>query len=298
MKWSKLFLVAVALMAVAPFTSCGDDDDHASIPTRPSGENEADSIAIAQIAWQEREIRDGVVSRTAQVQKLFDYPQTISMLEIDLNKADVSFVVSYEVSLSKTTSDRAIAANALAAINGTFFNTSTGVSRHFLKCNGTVVATTETNEFSTRATGAFCATGDRVEIKTWSSSEEASLGGDYQQVVVSGPLMMDNGHDVAMWANSFTTDTHPRTCVATTDDNRVLFIVFDGRLDGAKGVNLYDLRTFARQMGATDALNLDGGGSSTLYIQSYGVINHPCDNGKYDHEGERAVPSVLMVKTN
>jgi exopolysaccharide biosynthesis protein len=51
-------------------------------------------------------------------------------------------------------------------------------------------------------------------------------------------------------------------------------------------------------MGATDALNLDGGGSSTLYIQGYGVINYPCDNGIYDHEGERAVPSVLLVKKN
>ena len=175
MKWSKWFLSAIAVAAVVAFSSCGDDDGHASVPARPSGENEADSIAIAQISWQKREIRDGVVSKTAQVQKLFDYPQTISMLEIDLNKADVSFVVSYEVSLSKTTSDRAIAANALAAINGTFFNTSTGVSRHFLKCNGTVVATTETNEFSTRATGAFCATGDRVEIITSPSAQPSAL---------------------------------------------------------------------------------------------------------------------------
>ena len=110
--------------------------------------------------------------------------------------------------------------------------------------------------------------------------------------------MLDDGRDVAMWSNTFTTDTHPRTCVATTDDNKVLLIVFDGRLDGAKGVNLYDLRTFARQMGATAALNLDGGGSSTLYIQGYGVINYTCDKGIYDHEGERAVPSVLLVKKN
>ena len=88
------------------------------------------------------------------------------MLEIDLNKADVSFLVSYEAgSLKKTTSERALAANALAAVNGTYFNTSTGISRHFLKCNGTVMAATQTNEFSTRATGAFCATGDVVEIK-------------------------------------------------------------------------------------------------------------------------------------
>ena len=298
MKSGRTFVYMIAAAVVVAFSACSKDDNHTSVPSRPSGVNEADSIAIAQIQWQEREIRDGVVSRTAQVQKLFDYPQTISMLEIDLDKADVSFLVSYEISLAKTTSDRAMAANALAAINGTFFNTSTGVSRHFLKCNGSVVATTQTNEFSTRATGAFCAKGERVEIKKWSSSEEAAQGGDYQQVVVSGPLMMDDGRDVAMWANTFTTDTHPRTCVATTDDNRVLFIVFDGRLDEAKGVNLYDLRFFARQMGATDALNLDGGGSSTLYVQAYGVINHPCDNGKYDHDGERAVPSVLMVKKN
>ena len=246
--------------------SCGKDDGSSSVPQRPSGGNQADSIAIAGIQWQEREIQTGIISKTAQVPLLFDYPQTISMLEIDLNKADVSFLVSYEAgSLKKTTSDRALAANALAAVNGTYFNTSTGISRHFLKCNGTVMAATQTNEFSTRA---------------------------------SGPLMLDDGRDVAMWSNTFTTDTHPRTCVATTDDNKVLLIVFDGRLDGAKGVNLYDLRTFARQMGATDALNLDGGGSSTLYIQGYGVINYPCDNGIYDHEGERAVPSVLLVKKN
>lgn len=75
--------------------------------------------------------------------------------------------MSYEAgSLKKTTSDRALAANALAAVNGTYFNTSTGISRHFLKCNGTVMAATQTNEFSTRATGAFCATGDVVEIKS------------------------------------------------------------------------------------------------------------------------------------
>lgn len=290
---------------IAGMSSCGKDDGSSSVPQRPSGGNQADSIAIAGIQWQEREIQTGIISKTAQVPLLFDYPQTISMLEIDLNKADVSFLVSYEAgSLKKTTSDRALAANALAAVNGTYFNTSTGISRHFLKCNGTVMAATQTNEFSTRATGvfcatgAFCATGDVVEIKKWSSTEEATQGGNYQQVVVSGPLMLDDGRDVAMWSNTFTTDTHPRTCVATTDDNKVLLIVFDGRLDGAKGVNLYDLRTFARQMGATDALNLDGGGSSTLYIQGYGVINYPCDNGIYDHEGERAVPSVLLVKKN
>ena len=119
---------------IAGMSSCGKDDGSSSVPQRPSGGNQADSIAIAGIQWQEREIQTGIISKTAQVPLLFDYPQTISMLEIDLNKADVSFLVSYEAgSLKKTTSDRALAANALAAVNGTYFNTSTGISRHFLK---------------------------------------------------------------------------------------------------------------------------------------------------------------------
>ena len=49
------------------------------------------------------------------------------MLEIDLNKADVSFLVSYEAgSLKRRLAIQALAANALAAVNGTYFNTSTG----------------------------------------------------------------------------------------------------------------------------------------------------------------------------
>ena len=103
---------------IAGMSSCGKDDGSSSVPQRPSGGNQADSIAIAGIQWQEREIQTGIISKTAQVPLLFDYPQTISMLEIDLNKADVSFLVSYEAgSLKKTTSDRALAANALAAVN-------------------------------------------------------------------------------------------------------------------------------------------------------------------------------------
>ena len=46
-----------------------------------------------------------------------------------------------------------------------------------------------------------------------------------------------------------------------------------------------------------DAMNLDGGGSSALWSRKYGVVSHPCDNRKYDHEGERKVSSTIVVKT-
>ena len=58
--------------------------------------------------------------------------------------------------------------------------------------------------------------------------------------------------------------------------------------------------------GCRNAVNLDGGGSSTLWLspasgdsvpknQIGGVINHPSDNGKFDHKGERRVANSIIV---
>lgn len=53
-----------------------------------------------------------------------------------------------------------------------------------------------------------------------------------------------------------------------------------------------------KQIGAEDALNLDGGGSSTLYMKGIGengVVNMPSDNKMFDHEGERKLSSIIYV---
>lgn len=41
--------------------------------------------------------------------------------------------------------------------------------------------------------------------------------------------------------------------------------------------------------------NLDGGGSSALWTSTTGVISHPRDNRRFDHEGERTVPNLIAV---
>ena len=50
-----------------------------------------------------------------------------------------------------------------------------------------------------------------------------------------------------------------------------------------------------RYVGLTEAINLDGGGSTTLWTEKTGVINHPYDNKKFDHVGERTVPNLIVV---
>ncbi len=44
------------------------------------------------------------------------------------------------------------------------------------------------------------------------------------------------------------------------------------------------------------ALNMDGGGSSTMYIKDKGILNYPSDNRKFDHEGERRVYDIFFIR--
>jgi exopolysaccharide biosynthesis protein len=67
-------------------------------------------------------------------------------------------------------------------------------------------------------------------------------------------------------------------------------------------MNLIELQQVMRWLGCVSALNLDGGGSSTMYIKGEpenGVVNYPSDNKKFDHAGEREVANtVLLVPAN
>ncbi|MBP3533181.1 MAG: phosphodiester glycosidase family protein, partial [Alistipes sp.] len=61
------------------------------------------------------------------------------------------------------------------------------------------------------------------------------------------------------------------------------------------GMTIGELAKVCRWLGLTDAINLDGGGSCTLWCREAGILNHPYDNKRYDHDGERAVSSCIVV---
>ena len=72
--------------------------------------------------------------------------------------------------------------------------------------------------------------------------------------------------------------------------------VIDGRFKGqGDGATIAETAYIARQLGLTEALNLDGGGSSTLWCEEAGVVNRPSDNRRFDHEGERRVTNCIAV---
>ena len=66
-------------------------------------------------------------------------------------------------------------------------------------------------------------------------------------------------------------------------------VTVDGRSEESGGIGLEDLAKILLELGATDAMNLDGGGSSTMFLDGK-VVNNPSDK-----EGERRVGDAIPV---
>jgi exopolysaccharide biosynthesis protein len=108
------------------------------------------------------------------------------------------------------------------------------------------------------------------------------------------PQLIKNGKIEITWqqektSKSFVETHHPRTAVAKLRDGKFLMVTVDGRSEESGGISLPDLAAFLLEMGATDAMNLDGGGSTTMFLQGK-VVNKPSDK-----EGERAVGDAILV---
>lgn len=262
------------------------------LPVITFGQGVPDTLTIPGIEWVCLRISNGITLKSART-NIFSSNQAIYVTDIDTSVSDFEFGVAVPDS-PMVTSTIAAGENALAAINGTFFNMKEGYNVHYVRVNDSVIAVTDEKEFGVRATGVFTASGEDADIGSWGPEREDVAGAHAEDAIVSGPLLTDDATDIALPGNSFNTARHPRSLIGTTHDGHILFIVVDGRQPGyADGMSLFELRALARSLGCTDALNLDGGGSATLYIAGQGdngVVNRP--SGKV----QRPVPSIIFVR--
>ncbi len=79
----------------------------------------------------------------------------------------------------------------------------------------------------------------------------------------------------------------PRSAIAKLADGKILFLLIDGRSTLSRGVTLNELADILLSLGAIDAINLDGGGSSAMVINGV-VANKPSDGV------QRSIPSVVV----
>jgi hypothetical protein len=136
------------------------------------------------------------------------------------------------------------------------------------------------------------AVGDTVKL-VWRIPETPwrlveAIGG-LPRVVRDGKISVESRREGG--SDSFTNTRHPRSAIGfNTDTSRFFFVTVDGRQPGhSDGMTLFELAEFMRQLGCSQALNLDGGGSTTMVVRG-NVVNRPSDAA-----GERAVSNALLL---
>lgn len=318
MRARRLFLTAAAAMLTALSLSAQRG------PVRTIGP--ADQAAFDAIQWHWIPLGRGAEAAFAQAD-LFDSRQSIAIVRYPMRRLRSDVLVA-EDSTAAVTSALATRAGAMAAINGSYFKRGPK-NGTYVKDAGAVVGSTGAEEtFRCNGIVVFPRGGRKVEIFTCDRPERyAYASRKAADALVSGPMLTENGHLVrygdslavyqetverladGSWRREeamrpvprrswiyFYDWRHPRTMMGTTRDGMVYLVVVDGRFPGeADGMTILEMSYLAHWLGLRDAINLDGGGSSTLWSGETGVLNNPCDNKRYDHAGERRVPNIVYA---
>lgn len=159
-----------------------------------------------------------------------------------------------------------------------------------------VDATEELAEFNKQSAGAVAGTKvyiqfllkDRKLGTVLLAQPSVDITNGVSRLIKQGQIEITWEQEKA--SKSFAETRHPRTAVAKLKDGKFLMITVDGRQPGVSvGMTLQELADYILSLGANDAMNLDGGGSTTMYLDGK-VVNTPSEKGE-----ERRVSDAIIV---
>lgn len=145
-------------------------------------------------------------------------------------------------------------------------------------------------------------TGQAKYGKVTSTSPVPAIDWDPYYAISCGPMvlydgkvcadnsMVDDTHyytNFECWDESGVYSAHPdRSAVGVTEDGKIVLFICDGRIDASQGAYIKELGPIMKSIGCVHAMNLDGGGSTGMWVAGSGMINHKDDSW-------RAVKSTL-----
>lgn len=199
---------------------------------------------------------------------------------------------SFGTNIIEDTSAIASSNNAVFAINGDYYGfREDGV----IIRNGTVYRDDPVRDAMALFDDGTMKTYDEEEI---SSSDLLAQGAT--NTLSFGPILIQDGNIVSDFSsvkidsnfgNRSIQNANPRTAIGMIAPNHYVFVVVDGRSEGySRGMTLAELADVMSDLGATEAYNLDGGGSSTMYFMGR-VVNNPLGKNQ-----ERGVSDILYIK--
>lgn len=243
-------------------------------------------------------------------------PQRIHIIEVDLTKSGNQFrVTPADTSLgmehvARRTTTMLAQSGAQVAVNASYYLPFKGGSKAgddyyphegqpvdvagAAISGGQIVSPVET-EIDERVEAMVCFAGNRVEIVDGQVCPKGFTDG-----VAAGPRLLTRSNIQVLEAR-YSAARHPRTAIGiSADRKRAWLVVVDGRQTDALGASLPELAALFAELGASDALTLDGGGSSTLAAEgpegSPVLLNRPIHTGVPGRERPVANHILLFAR--
>jgi uncharacterized protein YigE (DUF2233 family) len=283
-RWTRLGLACLLASALGACASLVTPDPGTSGPA-----------AVEQPEWRSY----------ARIEVAAPVPQVWHVVRLDLTRArlavspgDLGSGSEYQ---ARTTSAALTATGAYIAVNGGFYaipNLPNVTRGSVLDVMGTSIAggtVFSSPQGGSRVVTSILCIGADVRVE---DGQTCAL--PVTDALAAGPLLLRDGLPVSFEAQSsdFALNRHPRTAVGLSANGQIgWLVVVDGRQPASGGATLAELATFLRGLGADDAINLDGGGSSALVIEGAdgepSVVSSPIDGGVVGWE--RAVANHLLV---
>lgn len=179
--------------------------------------------------------------------------------------------------------------HVIGGVNADFFDMSNGVPVLMEMTHGKVV------KGASRANRPFMGVLKNGKVIIGDSALYVQKQKSLREALGGAQLLVKNGREIPQLQNAFSLTRHPRTAAGIVNSHTVLLVVVDGRQpDYSNGMPLDELAHLMKILGAKTALNLDGGGSSTLVSLNHAGdqwINRNRPSGKR----ERAVANGWII---
>lgn len=135
--------------------------------------------------------------------------------------------------------------------------------------------------------------GTQISIYSNLGDKWNNIWNNIEHAISGGPTLIKNGKIAITskeenFKKDITDGKAPRTAIGITSDKEIIFVVVDGRQNISSGFSLKELAEFLLQQDVISALNLDGGGSTTMILKNK-ILNYPSDGT------ERKVSNAVLL---
>ena len=261
----------------------------AAAPEQAPARRSTPKISFDYAELRKSEVGLGVQFSRKRYPRLFGHPQSLQILELDPRQRHLQLKVAAKGGFFRT-SELARQRGAIAAVNGGYFS-ATAEAVGLLRVGGKQLFGPHEKMRGALVIGRK----GRISI----GEGQGELFAKSRDALAAGPMLVREGQVAVGTEIGHFDKRHPRTAVGVARDGRVFFLTVDGRSKGnAAGMTCEELARVFVALGCETALNLDGGGSTTMWVRGEGesgVVNHPSDNKSFDAGGERRVANCVLI---